>query len=197
MVLPDHLRGTDRMHPLFLLLLCLLLALSAWAVLVFNRLVRLRNQVRTAWADIDVQLLRRHDLVPQLVAAVQAYAGHEQALLEAATALRAQALAGPGRPRLAEVEAALEQAIGRLFALREAYPELKASGNFAQLQRDLVDVEEHLQYARRFYNGAVRDYNDATQRVPDLLVARAAGFAPEDFFEADGAQRAPVRVRLP
>lgn len=180
-----------------LLPLCLLLALLAWAVLVFNRLVRLRNQVRTAWADIDVQLMRRHDLVPQLVAAVQAYAGHERTVLDTVTGLRTQALAGPSRPRLAEVEDALEQAIGRLFALREAYPDLKASANFAQLQRDLVEVEEQLQYARRFYNGAVRDYNDATQRVPDLLVARLAGFGREEFFEAGDAQRAAVRVQLP
>ena len=180
-----------------LLPLCLLLALVAWAVLAFNRFVRLRNQVRTAWADIDVQLLRRHDLVPQLVAAVQAYVGHERTVLEAVTALRAQALAQPSRPQLAQVEDALEQALGRLFALREAYPDLEASVNFMQLQRDLVEVEEQLQYARRFYNGAVRDYNDATQRVPDLVVARVAGFGPEEFFEAGDAQRAPVQVRLP
>lgn len=176
---------------------CLLLALAVWAILAFNRLVRLRNQVRAAWADIDVQLLRRHDLVPSLVSAVQGYAGHERALLEAVTELRAQALAQTSRPRLARVEDALEQAIGRLFALREAYPDLKASENFAQLQRDLVDVEEQLQYARRFYNGAVRDYNDATQRVPDLLVARVAGFGSEEFFEAGDAQRAAVKVELP
>lgn len=173
------------------------LALLAWTILVFNRLVRLRNQVRTAWADIDVQLMRRHDLVPSLVSSVQAYAGHERAVLEAVTTLRAQALSEASRPRLAGVEDALEQALGRLVALQEAYPELKASDNFLQLQRDLVDVEEHLQYARRFYNGAVRDYNDATQRVPDLLVARLAGFAAEDFFEAGDAQRAAVRVELP
>ena len=179
------------------LTLCLLAALCLWAVLAFNRLVRLRNQVRTAWADIDVQLMRRHDLVPQLVAAVRAYAGHERAALEAVTALRAEALASPSRPRLAQLEDALEQAMGRLFALREAYPDLKASANFAQLQRDLVEVEEQLQYARRFYNGAVRDYNDATQRIPDLLVARLGGFAPEEFFEASAEQRAPVPVRLP
>ena len=171
--------------------------LAAWAVFAFNRLVRLRNQMRSAWADIDVQLTRRHDLVPQLVNAVKAYAGHERAVLEAVTSLRAQALAEASRPQLAEVEQALEQALGRLFALQEAYPDLKASENFAQLQRDLVEVEEHLQYARRFYNGAVRDYNDATQRVPDLLVARAAGFDSEDFFEAGDGQRAAVRVDLP
>lgn len=181
---------------LSVLLACVLLALLAWAVLAYNRLVRLRNQVRTAWADVDVQLLRRHDLVPSLVSAVRAYAGHERALLENTTALRAQALAQTGRSRLAEVEQALEQSIGRLFALREAYPDLKANDNFAQLQRDLVEVEEQLQYARRFYNGAVRDHNDAVQRVPDLLVARAAGFAPEEFFEAGESDRAAVQVQL-
>jgi len=180
-----------------LLLLLPAIAVLAWAILAFNRLVRLRNQVRTAWADIDVQLVRRHDLVPMLVAAVQAYASHERSLLEAVTALRAEAMAPASRSRLAAVEDALEQALGRLFALQEAYPDLKASGNFARLQRDLVEVEEHLQYARRFYNGAVRDYNDATQRVPDLVVARLAGFGAEDFFEAGAQQRAAVRVELP
>lgn len=174
----------------------LLLAVLAWAVFIYNRLVRLRNQVRTAWADIDVQLTRRHDLVPQLVSAVRAYAGHEAAVLEAATELRAQALAQPGPQKLGEVEAALEGAIGRLFALKEAYPDLKASGNFARLQEDLVEVEEHLQYARRFYNGAVRDYNDATQRIPDLAVARGFGFGSAEFFQADEAGRAAPTVEL-
>ena len=176
-----------------LAIVILLLAVLAWAVFIYNRLVRLRNQVRTAWADIDVQLTRRHDLVPQLVSAVVAYASHESAVLEAVTSLRARALEQPGPRELGEVESELEQAIGRLFALQEAYPELRASENFAQLQRDLVDVEEHLQYARRFYNGAVRDYNDATQRVPDLMVARGFGFDGAEFFQAgDGERAAPV-----
>lgn len=175
----------------------LLLALVAWAVLAFNRLVRLRNQVRTAWADIDVQLQRRHDLVPQLVAAVQGYAGHEAATLQAVTELRARALQ-PQRPAAqGQVEAALEQALGRLIALQEAYPDLKANQNFAQLQRDLVQTEEQLQYARRFYNGAVRDYTDATQRVPDVLVAKATGFGPLEFFQAGADSREAVRVELP
>lgn len=95
------------------------------------------------------------------------------------------------------MEDELGQALGRLFALKEAYPDLRASENFLRLQQDLVEVEEHLQYARRFYNGAVREYNDATQRVPDVLVARLAGFRPEEFFEAGEAQRAAVRVELP
>lgn len=167
-----------------------------WAVFAYNRLVRLRNQVRTAWADIDVQLTRRHDLVPQLVASVRAYAGHEAAVLDAVTALRAKAMAEPGPLRLGEVERSLERGIGRLFALKEAYPELKASGNFAKLQQDLVDVEEHLQYARRFYNGAVRDYNDATQKVPDVAVARTFGFGGAEFFQAEASGRAAPGVHL-
>lgn len=174
----------------------LLLAALAWAVFVYNRLVRLRNQVRTAWADIDVQLTRRHDLVPQLVAAVSAYAAHESAALESVTALRAQAMQQPGPRELGELESALEQGIGRLFVLKEAYPELRASENFAQLQRDLVDVEEHLQYARRFYNGAVRDYNDAIQRVPDLVVARGFGFGGSEFFQAGDGERGAPKLEL-
>ena len=175
-----------------------LLALATfWALRTFNRLVRLRNQMRSAWADIDVQLTRRHDLVPQLVSAVRAYVGHERATLEAVAQLRAQAISLTSPAQLGVVESELEHALGRLFALQEAYPDLKASENFMQLQRDLVEVEEQLQYARRFYNGAVRDYNDATQRFPDLAVARATGFRAEEFFEAGDAQRAAVRVEMP
>jgi LemA protein len=173
------------------------LVLAVWALLVFNRLVRLRNQTRTAWADIDVQLTRRHDLVPQLVATVQGYASHEQTALEVVTALRSKAMQQTSPSRLGEVEAHLEQALGRLFVLQEAYPDLKASDNFSQLQRDLVAVEEQLQYARRYYNGAVRDYNDAVQRVPDLLVARSFSFAAAEFYQAKAPERAPIEVQLP
>jgi LemA protein len=177
--------------------LLLVAVLAAWAMFAFNRLVRLRNQVRTAWADIDVQLQRRHDLVPSLVAAVQAYAGHESATLQAVSELRAQALAQNRPARLGEVEASLERELGRLVALQEAYPELKANQSFAQLQRDLVDVEEQLQYARRFYNGAVRDFNDGTQRVPDAFVARAFGFEGAEFFQAESGSRDAVKVEMP
>jgi LemA protein len=178
------------------LLLLIALAALAWAAFAFNRLVRLRNQMRSAWADIDVQLTRRHDLVPQLVTAVKAYAGHERATLEAVTELRARAVETNSPARLGEVESALEQALSRLFALREAYPELKANENFARLQRDLVDVEDHLQFARRFYNGAVRDYNTTIQRVPDLAVARAFGFVQAEFFQAEDEARSATRVEL-
>ena len=181
----------------WLIVLCAGLALLlCWAVFAFNRLVRLRNQVRTAWADVDVQLLRRHDLVPSLVTAVKTYAGHEQAVLAAVTELRGQAMAAQAPGKLGELESALQQGIGRLIALKEAYPDLKANENFAQLQRDLVQVEEQLQYARRFYNGAVRDFNDTVQRVPDLLVARSFGFANAEFFQANENDRAVVKVEL-
>lgn len=185
----------DRRPAVWVLLLAALL-IAVWIILAFNRFVRLRNQVRTAWADIDVQLMRRHDLVPQLVAAVKGYAGHEQAVLQHVTELRAQAVTLSSPARLGEVERSLEQALGRIFALREAYPDLKASDNFAQLQRDLVDVENHLQYARRFYNGAVRDYNNAIQRLPDVVLARPFGFSEAEFFQASDAERSAVPVAL-
>lgn len=173
-----------------------LLALVAWAIVAFNRLVRLRNQVRAGWSDIDVQLLRRHDLVPRLVETVRAYASHEAVVLERVTALRAEAIATTSRTRLAGIEARLEQDVGRLLVLEEAYPELKASQNFVQLQRDLVDIEDHLQYARRFYNGAVRALNDGVQRFPDLLVARSFGFREAEFFEAGEQERVAPALEL-
>ena len=170
----------------------LLLALVSWVVFAFNRLVRLRNQVKAGWSDIDVQLMRRHDLVPRLVEAVRASAGHEQAVLERVTDLRAQALATTSPARLARLEQAIESDVARLLVIKEAYPELKASENFLALQRDLVDVEDHLQYARRFYNGAVRALNDGVQKFPDLLVARALGFSEAEYFKAgDDAAAAP------
>lgn len=168
-----------------------------WAMFAFNRLVRLRNQMRTGWADIDVQLTRRHDLVPQLVAAVAGYASHEKTVLEAVATLRGQAMQQTSPTRLGAVESELEQALGRVLALQEAYPQLKANDNFVQLQHDLVAVEDHLQYARRFYNGAVRDYNDAVQRVPDALIAQVFAFAAGEFYQAQVAERAAVPVQLP
>jgi LemA protein len=177
-------------------LILLAVAAAVWAAVAFNRLVHLRNQVQNAWADVDVQLRRRHDLVPQLVAAVKGYMGHERGVLTAVTELRAQAVALTSPARLGEVEGALERALTQLFALKEAYPDLKASGNFLQLQRDLVEVEDNLQYARRFYNGAVRDYNTAIQRFPTVLIARGLGFTEREFFHAADEERSAVKVEL-
>lgn len=176
-----------------MLLVSVLFGVLAWAAFAYNRLVRLRNQVRAGWSDIDVQLMRRHDLVPRLVDAVRAYASHETATFESVSALRARAMATTSPRELAGIEQSLEQAVGRLVVLNEAYPELKANQNFLQLQRDLVDVEDHLQYARRFYNGAARALNDGVARVPDVFVARALGFGEAEYFQApEGAGAAPT-----
>jgi len=178
-------------------ILGLLIVIAAiWAFVAYNGLVRLRNQVRNGWSDIDVQLKRRHDLIPQLVAAVKGYAGYERGVMEAVTELRAQAVATTSPAKLGSVESNLEQALGKLFVLKEAYPELKANQNYLALQNDLVEVENNLQHARRFYNGAVRDYNTATQRVPDTIIARSFGFKEEEFFQADAADRDVVNVNL-
>jgi len=179
-----------------IILLAIALAAGAWVVFANNRLVHLRNQVRNAWADIDVQLKRRHDLVPQLVAAVKGYTGHERGVLQAVTELRTQAVALTSPARLGDVESALQQALFQLFALKEAYPDLKANESFLALQRDLVQIEDHLQYARRFYNGAVRDYNTGVQRFPDMLIARSFGFTESEFFQVGEDDRSPVRVEL-
>jgi LemA protein len=184
------------------LLLSIGLLILLWAAYAFNRLVRLRNQMLAGWADIDVQLTRRHDLVPQLVTAVKAYASHERATLQAVTELRARATAlqNPAAvgeaAKLGAVETELEHALARLLALKEAYPELKANETFTRLQQNLVEIEDALQYARRFYNGAVREYRTALQRFPDLVVARAMRFAPGAFFQASEEERRASRVEL-
>jgi LemA protein len=171
-------------------------ALGVWAVFTYNRLVADRNQVRSAWADIDVQLQRRHDLVPKLVDAVRAYAGHERATLETVVELRRRSEALTGVAEKAEVEDELEAGLHRLIAMAEAYPDLEASENFRALQDDLVETEDHLQYARRFYNGAVRIYNTRLESFPDLAVARVFAFRPAEFFDADAAAGAAPRVAL-
>ncbi len=161
------------------------------AIVVFNRLVADRNQARAAWSDIDIQLTRRHDLTPQLVAAVRGYADYERATLIAVTEMRARVDAAVALADRARLEDELGRQIERLLALAESYPDLKASGNFLQLQRDLVAIEDHLQYARRFYNGAVRQLNTRIEQFPDLVVARLAGFRRLEFFEAEPSQRNP------
>jgi LemA protein len=169
----------------FEILITLIVLLAAAGIYLFNRLVRDRNRVSAAWSDIDVQLTRRHDLVPQLVEAVKGYAGHERATLEAVTELRNQSAAAQRLADKAGLEDQLEQGVHKLIGLVEAYPDLKANQNFIQLQEDLVDVEDHLQYARRFYNGAVRILNTRVETVPDVVLARSFDFRAAEFFEAD------------
>lgn len=172
----------------------LLLGALTWAVWSFNRLIRLRNQVRAAWSDIDVQLVRRHDLIPQLVTTVQAYAAHERSLLTAVTALRSQAVDNHQPAALARLEDELEKQLGQIFVLQEAYPDLKADENFSQLQRDLVETENLLQFARRFYNGAVRELNDRVLQFPDLIIAQLCGFKTAEFYSIEPATRENPRV---
>jgi LemA protein len=164
----------------------------AGAVVLFNELVAARNQVRAAWSDIDVQLTRRHDLVPQLVTAVQGYADYERATLTTVTELRTRAVAAASLADKAEIEGELGKQIDRILALQERYPDLKASESFLALQRDLVEIEDHLQYARRFYNGAVRDLNTKIETFPTLIVARAMAFKPAEFFRSGTDQEAPA-----
>ena len=161
------------------------LALVCLGIFTFNDLIAGRNQVRAAWSGVDIQLQRRHDLVPQLVTTVQAYAAHESATLTAVAKQRAQAAASIADRGDAELQMAAH--IQRLLALQESYPQLKASDNFLQLQRDLVAIEDQLQGARSTYNQTVLDYNTQIQNFPLLLFARPFGFLPAEFFQADKA----------
>jgi LemA protein len=169
------------------------LALVLPAVFVYNRLVSDRNLVRQGYADIDVQLKRRADLVPQLVEAVRAYAAYENALLIAVTEARASALASHGPAARFGAERSLGEGLQRLVLLAESYPQLKADASFRDLSARLVEIEDHLQYARRFYNGAVQQYLTRIQSFPDLVIARLFRFKPMPFFETDDRE-APAKV---
>lgn len=172
------------MNPGILSLTLAAVALFGGIVLIFNRLVRDRNLVRAGLSDIDVQLQRRHDLVPRLVEAVKGYAGFERSLLERVTEVRGRASRAEGVDERDHQEAELAEGISRLVLLAEDYPDLKASENFRQLVDELVETEDLLQHARRYYNGAVRQFNTRVQQFPDLLVARALHFREAAFFSA-------------
>lgn len=160
----------------------------------YNRMVTLRNRCNEAWSNVDTELRRRHDLVPNLVSAVKGAAAHERAVLAAVTEARARALAARDRHTLEGAENELARAMGRLLALAEAYPALKASRNFLQLQDELAITEDRIQAARRFYNGNVRDYRDQTRQFPGVVVANAFRFGEVPFFEVESPamRRAPA-----
>jgi LemA protein len=157
-----------------------------WAVSVYNGLVRRKNVVQEAWSGIDVQLKRRADLIPNLVETVKGYASHERGTFDELTKLRSQTGTQDIAQR-AQTEAAITAAIGKVMAVAEAYPDLKASANFQQLQGDLSNIEDQLQLARRYYNGTVRDYNVAIQQFPSSVVAGFGGFTAQPFFQIDNA----------
>jgi LemA protein len=180
-------------------LVCLVaVVVVGWALATYNRLVRQRNQVDASWAQIDVQLKRRYDLIPNLVETVKGYAAHERGTLDAVVQARnsAVAAAGQGAATRAEAENALTQTLGRLFALAEAYPNLKANENFMSLQSELSGTEDKIAYARQFYNSAVQTYNTSTQSIPTNIIAGIGGFKARDLFQAVGDERGPVQVRF-
>ena len=163
-----------------------------WVVFTYNNLVQQRNRTQEAWSEIDVELKRRHDLIPNLVNTVQGYMGHERGTLEAVTNARAAAVAAgaTGDPsKIGPAENMLSQSLRSLFAVSENYPDLKAISAFTNLQETLTATEDKIEFSRRFYNGNVRDYNTALQTLPTSLVAGVLGFKPFAFFQADAADR--------
>lgn len=173
-------------------------AVVLYVIVTYNALVRLRVQVGEAWSDIEVQMKRRYNLIPNLVETVKGYAKHEAGTLEAVTRARNEAMANQGAPHeQAQSENVLTGALRSLFALAESYPELKANTNFLNLQEQLAEVEDKIQASRRYYNGSVRDNNTKIDQFPSNLVARQFSFEKAEFFElddADGAARQPVAV---
>ena len=179
------MRGQGSIRHMMFALIGILIAALVWAVVVYNLLVRDRNRVAQAWSDVDVQLTRRHDLVPRLVEIVKGYAGYERAVLTSLAELRTRGPAGTSPASRSEVERSVSTGVKQLIALVESYPNLKANENFLDLQGKLVDTENQIQFARRYYNGAVNLFNNHLQRFPDLLIARLGGFQPAEFFDLE------------
>jgi len=179
------------------IVLGVLVLAAVWAIAAYNRFVRLVMRAKEAWADIDVQLKRRYDLIPNLVETVKGYAAHEQGTLEKVTAARVAAMDAGSVEAKAKAENMLTDALKSLFAVSEAYPDLKANTNFLELQRELSDTENKIQAARRFYNTNVRDLNTGIESFPGNVIANMFRFEPREFFElgeAEGAAREPVKV---
>lgn len=173
------------------------LALIFWAVGIYNGLVTLKNRVDEAWSDIDVQLKRRYDLIPNLVNTVKGYATHEKELFEKVTQARTQAMGAQSPAQKAEAENMLSGTLKSLFAVSENYPDLKANQNFLELQRELTDTEDKIQASRRFYNGNVRDFNIKIEAFPDMIIANMLAYKKREFFEiANAVEKEPVVVKF-
>jgi LemA protein len=178
-----------------LILVVVVVVAALWAVAIYNGLVRRKNVVAEAWSGIEAQLKRRADLIPNLVETVKGYATHERETLDELAKLRGAGQAQADVAARAQTEQAITAAIGRVMAVAEAYPELKASANFQTLQGDLSQIEDQIQLARRYYNGAVRDFNVMIEQFPSNLIAGAGGFKPAAFFQIDNeADRAAPKV---
>ena len=161
-----------------------------WGIVAYNLLVRDRNRVAQSWSDVGVQLARRHDLIPKLVEVVKQHAGYERTVLESVTELRARSMRETRPAAIARAEGELGASLERMIALAEAYPELKASTSYVELMKNLTDAENQIQYARRYYNGAVNNLNTRIATFPDVIPARLFGFAPAEYFEFEAAKPA-------
>jgi LemA protein len=167
-----------------------------WLIFIFNSLIRLKNRTQEAFSDIDVQLKRRHDLIPNLIETVKGYATHERELFEKVTQARTQAINASGAAEKGQAENMLSQTLKSIFAVAENYPDLKASQNFLKLQDELSDTENKIQAARRFYNGNVRDFNTKMELFPNNLVGGLLGFKNFEFFQTDSVEKENVAVKF-
>jgi len=179
-----------------LAILAIFLTVIVLGIAVYNKLIRLKNTVKSSWSDIDVQLKKRYDLVPNLVETVKGYASHEKTVFENVTTARSTAMRASTPADKAKAENMLSETLKSLFAVAEAYPELKANTNFLQLQSQLKDLEDNIEYARRYYNAVVRDFNILIESFPSNIVASSFGFKQEEFFELEApeVERKPVKV---
>lgn len=167
-----------------------------WIIVVYNSLVRLKNRTDEAWSDIDVQLKRRYDLIPNLIETVKGYAKQEREVFTKVTEARTAAMGAKGMYDKAQAENVLTEALKTIFAVAESYPDLKSSSNFLELQRELTDTEDKIQAARRFYNTNIRELNIKIESFPTNLIASMLGYAKREFFEAGDAEREPVKVQF-
>lgn len=185
----------SRLYHIFMLtswIIGIIVVIVAYILFAYNSLVRQKNRAQEAWSDIDIQLKRRHNLIPNLIETVKGYAAHERATLDSVTAARSQALAAQTPAEHAKAENALSSTLKSLFAVSEAYPDLKANANFLELQRELSDTENKIQASRRFYNGVVRDFNTAIETVPSNIIASLFGFTQREFFELENEEEKAV-----
>ena len=178
----------------YIWIIVILIILGIFLISLYNRLIKVRNRNQEAWSDIDVQLKRRYDLIPNLVDTVKGYAKHEKDVFENVTELRTNAINASGTHAKAEAENMLTGALKSIFAVSENYPDLKANENFLQLQKELVDTEDKIQAARRFFNSTVEDLNTAIQTFPSNIFAGMLGFKAEEFFEVAEGEKEAVKV---
>ncbi len=179
-----------------LILIIIIAVLALWAVAIYNGLIKLKNRVDEAWSDIDVQLKRRYDLIPNLINTVKGYAAHEKELFEKVTEARTQAMGAQNPADKEKAENMLSGTLKSLFAVAENYPDLKANQNFLELQRELTDTEDKIQASRRFYNGNVRDFNIKIEVFPNNIFAGMLHFVKRDFFQANNEEKGNVEVKF-